>query len=301
VNGQSYFEQASKILDKDSIVIQYNSEWLGKMHFEDVIKLASAFTVARMLERDEFEKRFKNQEPISIHEFLYPLAQAMDSVAIRSDIELGGTDQKFNLLVGREIQREYGQEPQVILTMPLLEGTDGVEKMSKSLDNYIAFTDAPEDMYGKVLSIPDKMILPWFRLATDTADARVAEIDAAMNKEGRNPRDFKRELARTIVAGYHSADAATAAEDHFDRVFRDKLAPEDMEEYILGPESQELVLDIIVQAGLVASRGDGRRMIQQMAVSMNNEKITDVNAPIPAGEEFVIKVGKRRFLRVIRK
>jgi tyrosyl-tRNA synthetase len=266
-----------------------------------VIKLASSYTVARMLERDEFEKRFKKQEPISIHEFLYPLAQAMDSVAIRSDIELGGTDQKFNLLVGREIQREYGQAPQVILTMPLLEGTDGVEKMSKSLDNYIAFTDTPEDMYGKVLSIPDALILPYFRLVTDVPDARVAEIDAAMHTDGLNPRDFKRELARVVVTAYYAGDAAVAAEEHFDRLFRDKLAPEDMEEYILPLEAQELVLDVIVKAGLVSSKGDGRRMIQQMAVSVNNEKVTDANAVMPGNPECVIKVGKRRFLRVIRK
>ena len=301
VNGQSYFEQASKILDPASVTIQYNTDWLGKMQFEDVIKLASTYTVARMLERDEFEKRFENQEPISIHEFLYPLAQAMDSVAIRSDLELGGTDQKFNLLVGREIQREYGQAPQVILTMPLLEGTDGVEKMSKSLDNYIAFTDAPEDMYGKVLSIPDSLILPYLRLTTDIPDTRIAEIDVAMRIEGKNPRDFKRELARAIVAAYHTPDAAAAAEEHFDRVFRDKLAPEEMEEYILAPDSREPILDIIVKAGLVASKGEGRRMIQQMAVSLDNEKVTDAGAVFPPGRDVVVKVGKRRFLRIVRK
>ncbi|MDT8325535.1 MAG: tyrosine--tRNA ligase, partial [Bacteroidota bacterium] len=239
LNGQSYFEQAAKVLDIEKVSIRYNSDWLAPMTFEDVIKLSAKYTVARMLERDEFEKRYRSQEAISIHEFLYPLAQAYDSVAIASDVELGGTDQKFNLLVGREIQREHGQEPQVILTMPLLEGTDGVEKMSKSLNNYVAFNDTPEDMYGKTLSISDPQILPWYRLLTDVADARITEIDAAMQR-GENPRDFKRELARTIVAMFYDAAAAERAEEHFDRVIKNKMAPEEIDEFFLTGNSDKL-------------------------------------------------------------
>ncbi len=298
-NGRSYFEQASKILDIDRVNIRYNSDWLAPMTFEDVIKLAARYTVARMLERDEFEKRYKNQEAISIHEFLYPLAQAMDSVAIRSDVELGGTDQKFNLLVGREIQREYGQIPQIILTMPLLEGTDGVEKMSKSLDNYVAFNDTPEDMYGKTLSIPDQMILPWFRLVTDVPAERIATIDAEMQR-GQNPRDFKRELARAIVSAYYSPEAAEQAEGHFDRVIKNKMAPEEIDVFEVPRNSDTLLLDVIFEAGMVQSKGEGRRLMQQSAVSIGEERITDPTTPVPSDDETVVKVGKRRFIKIVR-
>ncbi|MDX9758811.1 MAG: tyrosine--tRNA ligase [Bacteroidota bacterium] len=297
-NGQSYFEQASKILDIEHVDIRYNSDWLAPMTFEDVIKLAARYTVARMLERDEFEKRYRKQEPISIHEFLYPLAQAMDSVAIRSDVELGGTDQKFNLLVGRDIQREYGQVPQVILTMPLLEGTDGVEKMSKSLDNYIAFNDTPEDMYGKTLSIPDGLILPWFRLVTDTPAGRIEEIAVGLQR-GENPRDFKRELARTIVAQYFSEDHARGAEDHFDRVIKNKQAPEDVDVFEVPTHSDTLLIDVLVEAGLVQSKGEARRLMQQSAVSIGDTRITDPTTPVPT-DECIVKVGKRRFVKIIR-
>lgn len=298
-NGQSYFEQASQILDIDSVEIRYNSDWLAPMTFEDVIKLSARYTVARMLERDEFEKRYRNQEPISVHEFLYPLAQAMDSVAIHSDIELGGTDQKFNLLVGREIQREYGQAPQVILTMPLLEGTDGIEKMSKSLDNYIAFNDTPENMYGKTLSIPDNLILPYFNLVTDVEEERLAEIGTGMER-GDNPRDFKRELARTVVASFYDENAAAQAEAHFDRVIKNKMAPEDVDEYPLPADSEKTLLDVIFEAGLVKSKGEGRRLMQQSAVSVDDTRITDPTAAVPEGDEIIVKVGKRRFVKIIR-
>ena len=298
-NGRSYFEQAAKVLDIDRLTICYNSDWLAPMTFEDVIKLAAKYTVARMLERDDFEKRYRRQEAISVHEFLYPLAQAMDSVAIKSDVELGGTDQKFNLLVGREIQREYGQEPQVILTMPLLEGTDGVEKMSKSLDNYVAFTDIPEDMYGKTLSIPDTLIMPWFRLVTDTPDERIAEIGAAMER-GDNPRDFKRELARIIVERYYDADAAEAAETHFDRVIKNKMAPEEIDEFRIEKNSEIMLLDVIFDAGLVKSKSEGRQLMKQAAVSIGDERIIDPATPVPDGDEIIVKVGKRRFIKIIR-
>ena len=299
-NGQSYFEQASKVLDIDRVQIRYNSDWLAAMTFEDVIKLSAKYTVARMLERDEFEKRYRNQEAISIHEFLYPLAQAYDSVAVKSDVELGGTDQKFNLLVGREIQREHGQEPQVILTMPLLEGTDGVEKMSKSLNNYIAFNDTPEDMYGKTLSIPDELILPYYRLVTEVPAEEVDRIGEAMQR-GENPRDFKRALARTVVEEFYSADAAQQAEAHFDRVIKNKMAPEDIEEFALAADSDTLLLDVIFEAGLVKSKGEGRRLMQQSAVSIGDERITDPMAPVPPDAETIVKVGKRRFVKIVRR
>jgi tyrosyl-tRNA synthetase len=299
-NGISYFEQASKVLIADKVSIQYNSDWLAKMNFEEVIKLAAKYTVARMLERDEFEKRFKAQEAISIHEFLYPLAQAMDSVAIRSDIELGGTDQKFNLLVGRDIQREYGQAPQVILTMPILEGTDGVEKMSKSLDNYIAFNDTPEDMYGKVLSIPDSLIVPYFRLASSLAEDVVNDIEAQLKAESSNPRDVKRQLARTIVSEFYAQDAGQAAEEHFDRIHIQKGVPDDIPVKELATGEEALLLDLLAQEKLVASKGEGRRLIQQGAVSIDGEKVADALMKLPESGELVIKVGKRRFIKVIR-
>lgn len=299
VNGQSYFEQAAKVLDIDTVQIRYNSDWLAPMSFEEVIKLSAKYTVARMLERDDFEKRYRSQEAISVHEFLYPLAQAYDSVAVRSDVELGGSDQKFNLLVGREIQREYGQAPQIILTMPLLEGTDGVEKMSKSLNNYVAFNDTPEDMYGKTLSITDPQILQWFRLVTDVDGERVAAIESAMEK-GENPRDFKRELARSVVAMYYDDAAAVQAEEHFDRVIKNKMAPEEIEEFALPAGSDKLLLEVIFEAGLVKSKGEGRRLMQQSAVSIGDERITDPTAPVPPDAESIVKVGKRRFIKIVR-
>jgi len=212
-NAKSYFEQASKILNRETLKIVYNSDWLGKMSFADVIKLSSKYTVARMLERDDFTKRFKEGIPISMHEILYPLAQAMDSVAIKSDVELGGTDQKFNLLVGRDIQREHGIDPQVILTMPLLVGTDGIEKMSKSYNNYIGIDDSPKDMFGKTLSIPDNIIFNYFELATDISKNELDEIKTFLSNKENNPRDIKRKLAKKFVEMYHNKDAAINAEE----------------------------------------------------------------------------------------
>src|SRR6056297_299629 len=226
-NGRTYFEQASKILDPDRTTIRYNGDWLGEMSFADVIRLASGYTVARMLERDEFENRYKAGEPISVHEFLYPLAQAQDSVELKADIELGGTDQTFNLLVGRDIQSAAGQEPQVCLTMPILEGTDGVEKMSKSLDNYIGIAEPPEEMYGKTLSIPDELIFRYFLLATD---APTDELDRLKEFAEQNPRDAKHELAWTIVRMYHGEAAAKAARQHFEKTVIKGGVPDDLPE-----------------------------------------------------------------------
>jgi tyrosyl-tRNA synthetase len=224
----------------------------------------------------------------------------MDSVAIRSDIELGGTDQKFNLLVGREIQREYGQEPQVILTMPILEGTDGVEKMSKSLDNYIAFNDTAEDIYGKVLSIPDALIIPYFRLATYTADDRLQEIEKELKSPDTNPRNLKRELARTVVAEFYNTEAATAAEEHFDRIHIEKGVPDEIPEKIIPVDMEYLLLDIIAEEGMVSSKGEGRRLMQQGGISIDGEKVSNPMTQIPKDGECVIKVGKRKFLKITR-
>lgn len=296
-NGESYFQQASKILDAEKTKIVYNSAWLGKMTFEDVIKLASKYTVARMIERDDFTKRFKAGEPISLHELLYPLAQAMDSVAIESDVELGGSDQKFNLLVGRDIQREFNMEPQVILTMPLLVGTDGVEKMSKSYGNYIGIDDQPKDIYGKTLSIPDNLIYTYFELATDVSGNELKEIGAQLTDGKTNPRDLKRQLARTLVAMYHDAQKAEEAEKEFDMIFINKGIPEDIP--VFKVESGEVaLLDLILQTNFAPSKQEARRLIQQGGVTLDGEKVEDVATVVKIDKEIVLKVGKRKFIKL---
>jgi tyrosyl-tRNA synthetase len=295
-NAESYIEQAGHILDSESIKIVYNSTWLNKMLFSDVIRLSSHYTVARMLERDDFTKRYQSEIPISIHEFMYPLAQGMDSVELKADVELGGTDQKFNLLVGRDLQREYNQAPQAIITLPLLEGTDGVEKMSKSYGNDIGLTDSPEDMYGKSMSISDEMIEKYFILAADADTETVLKVHQQLEDPSINPRDIKRELARAIVALYHGNDAALSAEQYFDRVVVNKDIPDEMDEVVL--KEDELLIEIITAEGLTKSKGDARRMLKQGAVRVEGEKISDMNHMLFKRKEVVIKVGKRRFLRV---
>ena len=298
-NGQTYFEQATKVLSAKNISMFYNSEWLGTMAFADVIRLASKYPVARMLERDDFTIRYKAGESIGIHEFLYPLAQAMDSVAIKADVELGGTDQKFNLLVGRDLQREYGLEPQIAVTMPILAGTDGVEKMSKSLDNYIGVSDAPREMYGKTLRIPDALIVPYFELTTDVSNAELAAIRKDL-ASGTNPRDLKRRLARTLVGLYHSDADALAAEEEFDRIFIQKSLPDEVEEFSLDPDQLPTsILMLLSVTKLTASNGEARRLIEQGGVSIDGTKVTDPLASLPSVPEFILKVGKRRFLKVL--
>jgi tyrosyl-tRNA synthetase len=298
-NGQTYLEQATKILSTKKIQMLYNSEWLGKMTFADVIMLASRHTTARMLERDDFEKRFRAQEPIGMHELLYPLAQAMDSVAVQADVELGGTDQKFNLLVGRDIQREYGMEPQVIITMPILPGTDGIEKMSKSLDNQIGINESPSQMYGKVLSIPDNVILTYFILTTSVSSSELRSIDQQLQDTSCNPRDLKRRLAREIVTLYHSEEAAQGAEREFDRIFVEKDVPSDMEERTLSlREGSISVLQLLSTTNMVSSNGEARRLVSQGGVSIDGRRIIDVNELISPGHGVVLKVGKRKFLKV---
>lgn len=300
-NGQTYFEQATRILSAVRVRMLYNSEWLAKMNFADVIQLASRYTVARMLERDDFTERYKAGEPIGIHEFLYPLAQAMDSVAIEADVELGGTDQKFNLLVGRDIQREYGLEPQVAITTPILIGIDGVEKMSKSLDNYIGINEPPREMYGKTLRIPDSLIYSYFELVTDVSNEELAIIKKQLADGSVNPRDLKRALARRLVTMYHSAEAAQRAEEEFDRIFVQKELPDEIEEFELKAENGAgNLVGLLVRANLATSKSDARRLIEQGGVMIDGERVSDINAPIPDKPEFVVKVGKRRFLKVLK-
>ena len=297
-NGQSYFEQASKILHREKTKIVHNSEWLGKMNFEDVIRLSSKYTVARMLERDDFTKRYKSGEPISLHELLYPLAQAMDSVAIKSDVELGGTDQKFNLLVGRDIQREFGVEPQVILTLPLLVGTDGVEKMSKSYNNYIGISEAPNEMFGKTLSIPDELIYTYFELATNVSNKELSEIKNQLDGRKVNPRDLKRHLARVLIRMYHNQQAAEEAEKEFDKIFIQKEVPDDIPEIKLDNGTEISILDLIVKVKFAPSKGEARRLVAQGGVSIDGERINDINAQITIDKTKVLKVGKRKFIKI---
>jgi len=297
-NGESYIEQASKILCKEKTRIVHNSEWLGKMSFEDVIKLASKYTIARMIERDDFTKRFKAGIPISVHEFLYPLAQAMDSVAINSDVELGGTDQKFNLLVGRDIQREFGMEPQVILTLPILVGTDGVEKMSKSYDNYIGLSDSPSQIYGRSLSIPDNVIYTYYELATNVSNEELVKIKSDLANPEINPRNLKRALARKLVEMYHSVEESVAAEEEFDKIFIKKEVPDDIPEYKAKATEMPL-LDLIVEIEFAPSKGEARRLVQQGGVTLDGEKVIDTNMIIKFGNEQILKVGKRKFIKLV--
>ena len=299
-NGQSYFEQATKILDPEKTDMVYNSDWLGEMSFREVVELAGKYTVARMLERDDFERRYKKGEPIGVHEFLYPLAQAQDSVAIQSDIELGGTDQKFNLLVGRSVQEAAGLSPQVCITLPILEGTDGVEKMSKSLDNYIGISEAPEQMYGKSLSIPDALIYRYYELATDID---TAELPAIKEYIDRDPRNAKHDLAFKIVEMYYDKGQAEAARSHFEKTVIQGGIPDDIEEYMpVVTESSDIqVIKLMTGAGLANSNGEARRLIQQNAVSIDGEKVMDPAEVIDvlSRTPFVLKVGRRKYAKVV--
>ena len=297
-NAESYIEQSKVILDVKTLKVIFNSTWLNKKNFEDVIKMSSKYTVARMIERDDFTKRFESEIPISMHEFLYPLAQAMDSVEINADVELGGTDQKFNLLVGRDLQREYGQEPQSIITLPLLEGTDGIEKMSKSYDNYIAIDDSPEDMYGKIMSINDSMILKYYKLAVFADRDRIESVKLLLEDNSNNPRDIKRSLAKDLVARYYSEEKAKLAEAAFDQIFVKKDNPDNMPSYNLSSEIN--LVDILLSEKLIVSKGEGKRLINQNAVKVDGKVCDDINQTIsPSNEDIIVKVGKRRFLRIV--
>ncbi len=296
-NAATYVEQVSRILDREKLKVMYNSTWLNPMTFVDVIKLAASYTVSQMLERNDFHERFNAELPISLHEFLYPLAQGMDSVAIHSDIELGGTDQKFNLLVGRELQRHFNEEPQCILTMPLLEGTDGERKMSKSYGNSINFSDSPDDMFGKTMSIPDTMIYRWFELATNVPD--LADIKAKLADASTNPRDLKVRLGQEIVRLLYGDAAASDAYEKFRTMFVKKEVPEDIEE-ISVPAGNIPLVEFMVEHNLAATKSEARRLIDGGGVSFDGEKISDNKATFTATPEGrVLKVGKRKFVKVV--
>ncbi|MCU0424603.1 MAG: tyrosine--tRNA ligase [Candidatus Kapabacteria bacterium] len=298
-NGQSYIEQATHVLSKDRLKLVYNSEWLGTMSFTDVVALTAKFTVAQMLERDDFSKRYKAGEPISIHEFLYPLAQGYDSVALEADVELGGTDQKFNLLVGRELQRAYGKEPQCILTMPILEGTDGVEKMSKSLGNYIGLTDSPREMFGKTMSIPDTLISRYFRYGAFALDAAVKQMESGLQDGTLHPRNAKVQTAMAIVARYHGEAAGQAAFEEFERMFVKKDLPDEIESVALPLEAVVMpIVDVLALANLAPSKSEARRLIQGGGVSVDGERVSDVAATADFSTERLLKVGKRKFLKI---
>jgi tyrosyl-tRNA synthetase len=296
VYAQSYKEQAFRILDPEKTEISFNSEWLDQMNFEKVIRLGAKYTIARMLERDDFAKRYDNHEPISVAEFLYPLAQGYDSVAVKADIEIGGTDQLFNLLVGRKIQEEYGLSPQIVLTMPLIEGTDGQMKMSKSYGNYIAFNDLPNDVYGKVMSIPDTLLLKYMRLLTDIEDETLREYENNLLNGETNPRDYKMELARGMVELLYGKEQAANAQGEFIQVFQKKSLPTDIPDLAIDTDSID-PLELLTRAG-ITSRSEGKRLIQQGGVSLDESKIEDAFSPIVLSKGMVLRIGKRKFFKI---
>lgn len=299
-NVKTYKEQVFKILDPQKTEVRYNSEWLDPLGATGLIKLSSRYTVARILERDDFSKRFKSNQPISIHEFLYPLLQGWDSVALEADVELGGTDQKFNLLVGRQFQREEGQEAQVVLTMPLLEGTDGVQKMSKSYDNYIGIKESPQDIYGKVMSITDDLMWRYYELLSDKELLEIEKIKKEVQEGGLHPKKAKSNLAQEIVARFHSADEAENAVQEFEKIFSQKSLPTDIEEVTLSQSNEDKgLLVLMTELGLSKSNGEARRLVSQGGVRLNEEKITDPQMKIKADGEYLFQVGKRRFKKVI--
>ena len=299
-NAETYENQFFKILDRNKTEIHYNGEWFAKMKFDEIMNLAAKFTIARILERDDFTKRYKEGNPISLHEFFYPLMQGYDSVAIKADVELGATEQKFNLLTARDVQREYGQEPQVILTLPVLEGIDGGQRMSKSLGNYIGIDDEPDEMYGKIMSIPDNLILKYFTLVTDYSLAQLQEVKRRLNDGQTNPMVLKKELARAIIKMYHSESAARQAEQNFEQIFSKKEIPDDIEEIIIpSSDLPKPLVKLLTECGAVSSNGEARRLIQQGGVRINDEKISDINYAIQNKGEYITKVGKRRFFKFI--
>ncbi|WP_339222878.1 tyrosine--tRNA ligase [Paenibacillus sp. FSL W7-1332] len=301
-HAETYKKQIYKVLDPEKTKVYYNSEWLAPMTFADVVSLSAKVTVARMLERDDFTKRYQSGLPISIHEFFYPLMQGMDSVALKTDVELGGTDQKFNLLMGRTLQKEYGSEPQVAITMPLIEGLDGVQKMSKSLGNYIGIDEEPNEMYGKSMSVPDELMLKYFSLATDMASEEVTSLEKGLRDGVVHPRDAKMSLGHRLVCMYHGREAADAAQQHFVTVFQQKALPEDIEVYMVPEgelkEGKIMLINLLTLLGFAASNGEARRSIQQGAVKWNGEKCSDIYGEIVPQDGDVVQVGRRKFARL---
>jgi tyrosyl-tRNA synthetase len=297
-NAATYEHQIYKILDPEKTTVMFNSQWMGAMSAADLIQVAARHTVARMLERDDFNKRYAANQPIAIHEFLYPLIQGYDSVAMKADVELGGTDQKFNLLVGRELQKHYGQKRQVILTMPILEGLDGVQKMSKSLNNYIGINESPDDMFGKLMSISDELMWRYFELLSFRPLGEIEQLRQDI-REGANPRDVKFQLGQEIVTRFHDKAAAEAAQANFIARFQKGAMPDEMPELIVGGDDGELgIARLLKEAALVSSTSDAFRMIKQGAVRIDGERISDKGLAIPSGSTHVFQVGKRRFARV---
>lgn len=298
-NAESYKEQIFKILDPDKTEVVFNSTWLEKLTSYDFVKLASQLTVARMLERDDFKKRFEGEQPISIHEFLYPLVQGYDSVALKADVELGGTDQLFNLLMGRTLQKAWGQQPQVVLTMPLLEGLDGVNKMSKSLGNYIGITESADDIYGKTLSVSDELMFRYFELLSDLSVDEIGALKKGLADGQLHPKKVKQQLARELTARFYDEAAALKAESNFDTVFKNHEVPDEIPEYSCKADDEQIWLPkLLAEAGLVKGTGEARRMIKQNAVSLDGVKVADEGLEVAATGEVLIKVGKRRFCLV---
>lgn len=302
VNAKSYVEQFGKVLDASRITVNYNSTWLAPLTFADVLELAAKTTVARMLERDDFQKRYNNNLPISVHEFFYPLMQGYDSVALECDVELGGTDQKFNLLMGRNLQKEYGQEQQVIITMPLLEGLDGVQKMSKSLGNYIGVNEAPNEIYGKSMSVPDELMLRYYELATDISNEELEALRKGLADGSVHPRDAKMNLAKTFVRMFHGEEAADEAENYFKTVFQQRALPTDIPEVSVDLSTYENgeanIVNLAFDLKLADSKGEARRMVQQGAVKVNEEKVDDIAQSVKLVDGMVVQVGKRKFAKV---
>ena len=297
-NARTYTDQVFLILDRDKTEVAFNAKWLSALGADGMIRLAAKYTVARMLEREDFATRYREGQPIAVHEFLYPLAQGYDSVALRADVELGGTDQKFNLLVGRELQRHYGQEPQCILTLPLLEGLDGVNKMSKSLDNYVGITEPPSEMFGKLMSISDELMWRYYELLSFRPMAEVARLKSEC-ADGRNPREAKVMLAQEIVARFHSRAAADQALAAFDARFRDHALPESMPELTIDSGGKGIALpQLCKQAGLVASTSEAMRLIEQRGLKVDGEVVSDRSLLVPAGTTVIVQAGKRKFARV---
>lgn len=306
-NAKTYMKQAFKILDPEKTEVVKNSNWLKSLRFEDILNLTSKFTVARMLERDDFKKRFKSNTPIAIMEFLYPIMQAYDSIAIEADVELGGTDQRFNLLMGRELQKEFSQKPQIAITMPILVGTDGIEKMSKSLGNYIGVDESPQEIFGKVMSIPDNIMIDYFQLVTTLDSEEIREIEDNIKKEKLNPSIAKRKLAKIIIENLYTKNDALEAEEDFDLIFKKKGIPDKVEEYIINPKDIKnkriSLAQLLTDSGLTKSNGEARRLVAQGGIKINERKISDPNLELSLNDinEKVIQRGKRHFRKIITK
>lgn len=295
-NAETYKEQVFKILDPEKTIIDFNSRWLEPLTGKDMIFLAAKYTVARMLERDDFAKRYESGKPIGIHEFMYPLLQGYDSVALKADIELGGTDQKFNLLVGRDLQREYGIRPQTVITLPLLEGLDGVNKMSKSLGNYVGITEPPKEIFGKLMSISDDLMLKYYELLSELSLEELEKLKQDIKTGKKHPLEAKKEFAMEMVRRFHNEEDAIRAKKEFEEVFSKHGKPEDMPEYFLNEEKN--LVDILFESSIISSKSEGKRLIQQKAVEINGEKVLDINCRIFPDGEKIVKVGKRKFLKI---